>query len=57
LLKHRIQSEGYGLVVRFGEDDDVAVLGCDASALKMETVSFSETLVSTYESTPLHNPE
>jgi hypothetical protein len=41
-----------------GEDDDVVVLGCDVtSALKMEKVYFSETLVSTYESTRRHNPE
>jgi hypothetical protein len=32
---------------------------CDVTpwALKMETVCFSETLVSTYESTRRHNPE
>jgi hypothetical protein len=28
-----------------------------AEALKMETVGFSENLVSTYESTRRHNPE
>jgi hypothetical protein len=40
-----------------GEHVNVVLLGCNAEALKMKTVWFSETLVSTYKSTWPDNPE
>jgi hypothetical protein len=47
----------YGLVGRYQRFREIFCLHCPASSLKMETVFFSETLVSTYKSTWWHNPE